>query len=86
MRFVREFVTLLAVLSLAVVPVIGVGCTEQPPAKPVAEPTVDLGKKGDAKPAAPKSTKKKGRADESGSTTGTLGVKPPKSAPDKSTK
>jgi hypothetical protein len=75
MRFVREFVTLLAILSLAVVPVIGVGCTEQPPAKPVAEPTVD------AKPA-----KKKGRADESGSTTGTLGVKPPKSAPDKSTK
>ncbi len=81
MRFVREFVTLLAILSLAVVPVIGVGCTEQPPAKPVAEPTVALGKKGDAKPA-----KKKGRADESGSTTGTLGVKPPKTVPDKSTK
>jgi hypothetical protein len=81
MRFVREFVTLLAILSLAVVPVIGVGCGEQPPAKPVTEPTVDLGKKGDTKPA-----KKKGRADESGSTTGTLGVKPPKTAPDKSTK
>ncbi len=86
MRFVREFVTLVAILSLAVVPVIGVGCSEQPPAKPVTEPTVDLGKKGDTKPATPKAAKKKGRADESGSTTGTLGVKPPKTAADKSTK
>ncbi len=63
MRFVREFVTLLAILSLAVVPVIGVGCTEQPPAKPVAEPTVDLGKKGDAKPAKKKGRRRRKRLD-----------------------
>lgn len=84
MRFVRECVTLLAILAVAVVPVIGVGCTEQSQTKTTTtEPTVDLGKKSDAKPATPKASKKKGRADESGSTTGTLGVKPPQTATDK---
>jgi hypothetical protein len=80
MRFVRAFAFRLAIFSLLVVPFVGVGCNDQaattPP--PVKEPTVDLGKKADVKQAA-KSAKKKSRStDESGSTTGTLGVKPPK--------
>jgi len=81
MRFVREFVFLLAILSLAVVPFVGVGCNDQA-AKPqsTSEPTVDLGK-ADAKKPAPKPAKKK-RSDEAGSTTGSLGVKPPKAPAD----
>jgi hypothetical protein len=82
MRLVREFAFLLAILALAIVPVIGVGCTDQSSTKPTTTevPAVDLGKKADTKPAAPKPAKKKPRASEavSGSTTGTLGVKPPK--------
>jgi hypothetical protein len=78
MRLVREFAFLLAILSLAAVPMIGVGCGDTTASKPAApsEPTIDLGKKGDAK--GPKSPARKARSDESGSTTGTLGVKPPK--------
>jgi hypothetical protein len=78
MRLVREFAFLLAILSLAAAPVIGVGCSDQSASKPTtpSEPKIDLGKKGDAK--GPKSPAKKGRSDESGSTTGNLGVKPPK--------
>ena len=88
MRLVREFAFFLTVLSLAAVPVLGVGCGDQTASKPAtpSEPTVDLGKKGDAK-AGPKSAAKKGRsADESGSTTGSLGVKPPKAPATNTTK
>jgi hypothetical protein len=87
MRLVRQFAFLLAVLSLAVVPIIGVGCNDQGATNPPAsgEPRIDLGKK-ETKPTAPKSPAKKPRsADESGSTTGSLGVKPPK-APANDTK
>jgi hypothetical protein len=79
MRLVREFVLLLAILSLAAVPVIGVGCGDQGATNPPAseEPKIELGKK-ETKPTAPKSPGKKPRSsDESGSTTGSLGVKPP---------
>lgn len=84
MRLVREFAFLVAILSLAAVPLIGTGCDDQGATKPQAsgEPAVDVGKKADTKPSAAK-PKKKGRAsDESGSTTGSLGVKPPKSPTD----
>jgi hypothetical protein len=75
MRLVRKFAFLLVILSLAAVPFIGAGCTDQGTAKPPAgDHAVDAGKKTDA----PKSPKKKGRSDEGGSTTGDLGVKPPK--------
>jgi hypothetical protein len=81
MRLVRECVFLLAILSLAAVPVIGVGCSDQGATNPAAsgEAKIDLGKK-ESKPTSPKSPGRKPRsADESGSTTGSLGVKPPKS-------
>jgi hypothetical protein len=87
MRLVREFAFLLAILSLAAVPMIGVGCSDQGVTNPPAsgEPRVELGKK-ETKPGAPKSPGKKARSsDESGSTTGSLGVKPPK-APANDTK
>jgi hypothetical protein len=80
MRLVRECVFLLAILSLAAVPVIGVGCSDQGATNPAAsgETKIELGKK-ETKPTSPKSPGKKARsADESGSTTGSLGVKPPK--------
>jgi hypothetical protein len=78
MRFVRKFAFRLAILLLAAMPVVGVGCTDQGPAKPPAgEPTADAAKKADTKTSAPKSPKKK-RSDDAGSTTGDLGVKPPK--------
>jgi hypothetical protein len=87
MRFVREFVCLLAIVSLVALPIVGAGCGDQSAPKPAAtsEPKVDLGKKEDGKPASPKSSKKARSADESGSTTGALGVKAPKApATDKS--
>jgi hypothetical protein len=79
MRFVREFALLLAIAALAVVPVIAVGCNDQGQTNPPASGEIksDLGKKADAKPATPKTAKKRS-ADEAGSTTGSLGVKPPK--------
>ncbi len=85
MRLVREFAFLVALLSLAAVPVIGIGCNDQAATKPydTGGPTVGLGKKADPKPSTPKAAKKKGRpSDESGSTTGSLGVKPPKAPAD----
>jgi hypothetical protein len=78
MRFVRKFTFWLAILSLAAMPLVGIGCTDQGSAKPPAgEPTADTVKKADTKASAPKSPKKK-RSDDAGSTTGDLGVKPPK--------
>lgn len=77
MRRVREFVFLLAILSLAVVPMIGAGCNDQSASAPPAASN-DATKK----PATTKPSKKKAHPSaESGSTTGDLGVKPPK-APD----
>jgi len=87
MRLVRECVFLLAILSLAAVPVIGIGCSDQGATNPAAsgEVKVDLGKK-ESTPTTPKSPGRKPRSsDESGSTTGSLGVKPPK-APANDTK
>jgi hypothetical protein len=79
MRLVREFAFLVAMLLLAAVPVIGVGCTDQSATNTPAGEHVDTVKKSDTKTSAPKPAKKKGRAaDDSGSTTGDLGVKPPK--------
>jgi hypothetical protein len=80
MRFVREFALLLAMAALAVVPVIAVGCNDQGQTNPPAsgEVKIDLRKKADTNPATPKSAKKSKSADEAGSTTGSLGVKPPK--------
>jgi hypothetical protein len=82
MRFVREFALLLAMTALAVVPVFAVGCNDQSQTNPPAsgEIKTDLGKKADTKSASPKPAKKARSADEAGSTTGSLGVKPP-SAP-----
>jgi hypothetical protein len=78
MRRVREFAFLLAILSLAVVPMVSVGCNDQSAS---TSPTTsnNATKTSDAKPDTPKPAKKKGRSSaESGSTTGDLGVKPPK--------
>jgi hypothetical protein len=78
MRFVRKFAFRLAIVSLVVTPVVGVGCTDQGPAKPAAvEHTTEVTKKVETKTSAPKPPKKK-KADDAGSTTGDLGVKPPK--------
>jgi hypothetical protein len=75
MRRVREFAFLLAILSLAVVPIISVGCNDQSASAPPAVSN----KTADAKPDTPKPAKKKGHPSaEGGSTTGDLGVKPPK--------
>lgn len=91
MRFAREFAVLVAILSLAAVPFVGMGCTDQaaPPAQATKEPTVDLGAKSEVKPAPKKAGKKKRPADagaESGSTTG-AGTKVPdlKKSTDKTT-
>lgn len=79
MRFVRKFAFRLAILSLVATPVVGVGCTDQGPTKPAAgEHTIEITKKVETKTSAPKPPKKKGKSDEAGSTTGDLGVKPPK--------
>jgi hypothetical protein len=80
MRVVRQFAFLLAIASLAIVPLVGVGCTEQPKSNPPV--SGDATKKTDATTTVGKSPKKKGRSSdaESGSTTGSLGVKPPKDA------
>jgi hypothetical protein len=80
MRFVRQFAFLLVIASLAIVPIIGVGCTEQPKTNPPV--SGETSKKTDATTTVGKSSKKKGRTSdaESGSTTGSLGVKPPKDA------
>jgi hypothetical protein len=68
-------VFLLAILSLAAVPVIGVGCSDQGATNPAASGET----KKESKPTSPKSPGRKPKsADESGSTTGSLGVKPPK--------
>ncbi|HEV8002343.1 MAG TPA: hypothetical protein VGP63_20805 [Planctomycetaceae bacterium] len=84
MRFVRKFAFRLAILSLAAMPLVGVGCTDQGPAKPAAgEHTTEITNKVETKTSAPKPPKKK-RADDAGSTTGDLGVKPPKVPADKS--
>jgi hypothetical protein len=82
MRLVRQFAFLLAILSLAAVPIIGAGCSDQSATKPASSGgnlNVDLGQKADSKPEPSKPPAKKPRsADEGGSTTGALGVKPPK--------
>jgi hypothetical protein len=79
MRRVREFAFLLAILSLAVVPIISVGCNDQSASAPPAVSN-DAAKKPDAKPDTPKPAKKKHSSAEGGSTTGDLGVKPPKTS------
>jgi hypothetical protein len=78
MRFVRKFAFQLAVLSLAAVPVVSIGCTDQGAAKPPVAEHSDTAKKADTK--TPKSPKKKGA--EAGSTMGDVGVKPPKVSAD----
>jgi hypothetical protein len=80
MRFVRQFAFLRVIALLAILPVVGVGCTEQPKPNPPA--SGELSKTTDATTTVGKSPKKKGRTSdpEGGSTTGSLGVKPPKDA------
>ena len=80
MRFVRQFASLLVIASLAIVPFVGVGCTDEPKTNPAT--SGESSKKTDATTTVGKSPKKKGRTSdaESGSTTGSLGVKPPKDA------
>lgn len=74
MRFARKFVSLVALFSIAVVPLVSVGCGEEQSTKTtnVEKPKGDADKKP-AKPAKPKAPKK---PSEAGSTTGT-GTTPP---------
>ena len=77
MRRVREFASLLTILSLAVVPMISVGCHDQSASAPPAV-SKDASKTTDKAAATKPPKKKKSPSAEGGSTTGDLGVKPPK--------
>ncbi len=85
MRLVREFAFRLSVLSLVAMPLVGIGCNDQAATKPPAGEHASEAKKADTKTSAPKTPKKK-KSDEAGSTTGDLGVKPPKVPADTSKK
>ncbi len=79
MRLVRQFACLLALSAVAVVPLVGVGCSDQSTTSaPTSGERADASKKTGDKPSTPKAASKKGRSSEAGSTTGDLGVKPPK--------
>jgi len=75
MRFARKFVSLVALFSIAVVPLVSVGCGEEQSTKTtsVEKAKGDADKKPAGKPAKPKAPKK---SSEAGSTTGT-GTTPP---------
>ncbi len=87
MRLVREFAFRLAILLLAAMPVVGVGCTDQSATNTPAGEHVDTVKKSDTKTSTPKPAEKK-KADPTRAARRpvTFGVKPPKVPADTNTR